>query len=207
MMFIELFVPAGALSADRRRGLSERLVTEVMAADGAPADLIERGRALSWLVVHEPETWTVAGQPVDPAQAPRYLVRVSVPAGHNTDGMRAELVTRITRVLAEVDDDPQRVYREPAAWVHIVELPDSRIGAFGRPMPLADITRLIMRGDAPTHPADNEPAMPTAVDPICGMTVSLTDNAITLDHEGTTYAFCSPGCRDIFTPQHREAAS
>lgn len=50
-------------------------------------------------------------------------------------------------------------------------------------------------------PAD-EPLPGTAVDPVCGMTVALTDNAITLEHEGTTYAFCCAGCRDSFAAQH-----
>jgi YHS domain-containing protein len=192
-----------------------------MAADGAPAGMIERGRAVSWLVVHEPEIWTVAGRPVDPAEAPRYLVRVTVPGGHNTERMRAALVERVTRVLTEVDDDPRRLYEgederqradgrgfhEPAAWVHIVELPDGQIGAFGRTMRLADITRMIVHGDAPgPSSAPDDPAVPTAVDPICGMTVNLTEDAITLEHDGTPYAFCNPGCRDAFAAQHRAAA-
>jgi xanthine dehydrogenase accessory factor len=41
--------------------------------------------------------------------------------------------------------------------------------------------------DAPTE----------AVDPVCGMTVSLA-SAHTLEHDGVTYAFCCPGCRGRF---------
>ena len=36
-----------------------------------------------------------------------------------------------------------------------------------------------------------------AVDPVCGMTVSLA-SAVTTVHEGVTYAFCCPGCRSRF---------
>ena len=36
-----------------------------------------------------------------------------------------------------------------------------------------------------------------AVDPVCGMTVSLA-SAETVVHEGTTYAFCCAGCRARF---------
>jgi xanthine dehydrogenase accessory factor len=36
-----------------------------------------------------------------------------------------------------------------------------------------------------------------AVDPVCGMTVSLA-SAVTAEHEGITYAFCCPGCRGRF---------
>ena len=36
-----------------------------------------------------------------------------------------------------------------------------------------------------------------AVDPVCGMTVSLV-SALTLERDGVIYAFCGPGCRDRF---------
>ena len=32
----------------------------------------------------------------------------------------------------------------------------------------------------------------TAIDPVCGMTVDLATATITLDHDGTSYAFCAP---------------
>ena len=44
-------------------------------------------------------------------------------------------------------------------------------------------------------PAAPPPA--EAVDPVCGMTVSLA-TAETVVHEGTTYAFCCAGCRARF---------
>ncbi len=34
----------------------------------------------------------------------------------------------------------------------------------------------------------------TLIDPICGMTVAIAGAAHTLEHEGTTYYFCGPGC-------------
>jgi YHS domain-containing protein/uncharacterized membrane protein YraQ (UPF0718 family) len=37
-----------------------------------------------------------------------------------------------------------------------------------------------------------------SVDPVCGMTVEVAHAAATVDHEGTTYAFCNLGCRDRF---------
>jgi YHS domain-containing protein len=43
----------------------------------------------------------------------------------------------------------------------------------------------------------------TVVDPICGMAVALTDDAVTLDRDGITYGFCNPGCRDIFAGRDR----
>jgi xanthine dehydrogenase accessory factor len=34
----------------------------------------------------------------------------------------------------------------------------------------------------------------TAIDPICGMTVATATAGHVLEHEGTTYSFCGPGC-------------
>jgi len=39
--------------------------------------------------------------------------------------------------------------------------------------------------------------MASAKDLICGMTVD-TDRAISAEYEGTTYYFCSNGCRETF---------
>lgn len=36
------------------------------------------------------------------------------------------------------------------------------------------------------------------VDPVCGMTVSPPTKAGSVEHEGTTYHFCSKGCREKF---------
>lgn len=38
----------------------------------------------------------------------------------------------------------------------------------------------------------------TAIDPVCGMTVTKAKAAATFDYKGTTYYFCSTGCKDSF---------
>ena len=37
-----------------------------------------------------------------------------------------------------------------------------------------------------------------AVDPVCGMTVAVGAETPSVEHEGTTYWFCCPGCRGRF---------
>ncbi|HEX6724655.1 MAG TPA: XdhC family protein [Gaiella sp.] len=37
-----------------------------------------------------------------------------------------------------------------------------------------------------------------AVDPVCGMTVAVGQDTPSVEHEGTTYWFCCPGCRGRF---------
>lgn len=47
---------------------------------------------------------------------------------------------------------------------------------------------------------------PTAKDPVCGMSVTVTDDAITQDHDGRTYYFCSEHCAGTFEKSPREYA-
>jgi xanthine dehydrogenase accessory factor len=41
-------------------------------------------------------------------------------------------------------------------------------------------------------------ALVEAVDPVCGMTVAVSDSAPSAEHDGTTYFFCGQGCRARF---------
>ena len=45
----------------------------------------------------------------------------------------------------------------------------------------------------------------TAVDPICGMTVTVVPGTPSLEHEGETVYFCREGCRAAFELQHAPA--
>ena len=209
MMFIELFVPKGTLSEEKRRRISERIIAELFAVDdSAPASVIEASRAISQVVVHEPDQWIVGGRALAPTEPPRYLVRASVPAAWRKE-MSEHLISVITRVLAEADEDPQRLYQEPHAWVHVIGVPEGSCGALGQVMGSTDIIKMITKsyreapeGSLPTR----EPAPGTAIDPICGMTVALTSAAITLEHDDTLYAFCSHGCRAVFAEEVRQTA-
>ena len=44
-------------------------------------------------------------------------------------------------------------------------------------------------------------AADTAVDPVCGMTVVKANAKATFDYKGTTYYFCSTGCKDSFAKE------
>lgn len=208
MMFIELFVPKGALSEEQRRRLSQRLITEFMTGEelqSAPAAVIEASQAIQHVIVHEPDTWIAGGHLVQPGEPPRYLVRVSVPASWRKQ-MSAEVISRVTRILAEADPDPQRLYQEAAAWVHVIGVPEGSCGAFGQVMSASDIVKLITRPfrESPERDALLKAAPPgTAIDPVCGMTVPLADATFTLEHDGVSYAFCSAGCRTVFIEEQR----
>lgn len=208
MMLIELFVPAGVYGEEERRDLGRRLVTAIIGHDGAPESVLASARAMCQVIVHEPATWIVGDPAVDPADPPRFIVRMSVPGSWRKE-MSAEVIARLTGALADADDDPRRLHEQSHAWVQVVGVPEGSFGTFGKAMSGVDVTRLITAAyrespDSDAGAATTEPG--TAIDPICGMTVALTDLAITLAHDGTTYGFCSGICRKIFTDDLQPAS-
>jgi xanthine dehydrogenase accessory factor len=61
------------------------------------------------------------------------------------------------------------------------------------------------RSEAP-EPTSREPApvalsTETAIDPVCGMEVAVSQASIHLERDGDLYYFCSEGCRDTFSSQ------
>ena len=78
-------------------------------------------------------------------------------------------------------------------------------GSSPRCLRLSDFMKMVVNPEPKPaergEPAD-EPAPDAAVDPVCGMSVVLTETTITLEHDGTTHAFCCGGCRDVFAAQH-----
>ena len=45
---------------------------------------------------------------------------------------------------------------------------------------------------------DTATDLPTGIDPVCGMTVKITDTSRKFDHQGVTYHFCGEKCRTRF---------
>ena len=142
MPFVEVFTTRGAVPGERRDAVGEHLVAEVMRAEGAPDT--PAARSISWLVWQEVDGWWVGGQRSGPDDAPRFVVRVSVPAGSLDDAKRRDMVERVTRVLAASDEDPARLTRDPVAWVHINEIPEGNWGAMGRVVRFADIVDFVV---------------------------------------------------------------
>jgi xanthine dehydrogenase accessory factor len=44
----------------------------------------------------------------------------------------------------------------------------------------------------------------TAIDPVCGMTVAAIESSLQLDHDGTRYYFCGPGCLAAFSAERAD---
>jgi len=61
---------------------------------------------------------------------------------------------------------------------------------------LAVAALIVVLGVAAQQKADDK-----AIDPVCGMTVTKAGAAATFDYKGTTYYFCSKGCKDAFAKE------
>lgn len=65
---------------------------------------------------------------------------------------------------------------------------------------LAELVALKAEGAfAPSTPEEMPTSAPeTAIDLVCGMTVSADESSRPYEYQGTTYYFCAPGCRAAF---------
>jgi xanthine dehydrogenase accessory factor len=62
----------------------------------------------------------------------------------------------------------------------------------------AELVREVRLGGLVPPTTDTPPRPTTAIDPICGMTVTVTPSTPHLEHEGREIWFCAPGCRERF---------
>ncbi|MES1211503.1 MAG: XdhC family protein, partial [Acidobacteriota bacterium] len=63
---------------------------------------------------------------------------------------------------------------------------------------LAEIVELRRAAEAQDKPAQETLEETTAIDPICGMTVTIASARHTAEHAGRTWYFCCGGCRERF---------
>lgn len=206
MMFLELFVPRGAFSAEQLRDLAGRLtLRHLLTHADAIRDVVDAGEgssvnpgvmdfvdSVNHVVVHEIGTWIADGHLLEDAGPPRYLARAYVP-GPWRKAMSAFLIASITRAISQVSPEPERCYREPCVEVHVFGVPEGGYGVFGRPAGESALLDMIS-GAKTDVPAPDDPG--TLIDPVCGMAAS--GMVAVLEHEGTTYGFCSQGCRRHF---------
>ncbi|MBO8192038.1 hypothetical protein ITI46_10210 [Streptomyces oryzae] len=215
MLLIEVFAPRGVLSEGEREALGRRLIDALMVEDDSHAiEVIDAQRAITQVLVHEPAAWVLGARPTagragraDPADPPRYLVRVTVPASWRKE-VSTHMVRIITDVLAETERsagrDPERVRREPHAVILVDGISEGSVGIHGRAMSSLDLTELVSREyrDATAGRPAPSPSPHTLIDPVCGMSVELEDSTLTLVHEGVMYGFCHGLCRRAFADEH-----
>ena len=63
---------------------------------------------------------------------------------------------------------------------------------------LAELVHLRASGALTGSETTELPQIVEAIDPVCGMTVTVDAASPSVEHDGTTYYFCCPGCRAAF---------
>jgi xanthine dehydrogenase accessory factor len=125
-------------------------------------------------------------------RAEETTIRAALDAGVNFIGLVASRTRgAAVRAALHLNDDEQRVVHSPVGLDIGARTAEEIALSI-----LADVVRAV-RVDglcAPKHSDDLVRPM-TAIDPVCGMTVTITDDTAHLLHDGTDYWFCNPGCR------------
>lgn len=63
---------------------------------------------------------------------------------------------------------------------------------------LTEVVQIRAPSAPPSPPGDEVPVEETAIDPVCGMTVTVATSRHRADHGGRVFHFCCAGCRDRF---------
>jgi YHS domain-containing protein len=203
MMTVEVFATGRAMTADEEHELADGLLRALTTEESAPDVVLDAARELTHVLVGQPSTWATGGAPPD--TAPRYLVRLTVPAAWSNDPQFAgHVVPLVTDAVAATEPDPARLGREPHCVVQIVGLREHAMGMLGRPVTSTEVTRFMTRGFRASGEAPDVPDG-VAVDPVCGMRVEWATARFTLTRDGVDYAFCAPTCRKVFAEDHAAA--
>jgi len=107
MPFIEMYIPEGTVTEERKRRLHERVARQVLEVEGATYDESPKARAITWMLIHEmPEgNFSVGSEPLSSGGDPRVLTRVVTPHGALDDERRAEVVRRVNQEVVDALGD------------------------------------------------------------------------------------------------------
>ncbi len=126
-------------------------------------------------------------------------VRAALDAGVGFVGVVCSR-TRGEALVAELgltDEEQQRVHTHVGVEIGARTAPELALSV------MAEVVRAIrVDGLSAAEPAA-EPERPAqAIDPICGMTVTIGPDTLHAVVDGTDYWFCAPGCRKAFLAEH-----
>ena len=204
MFLIEVYVPRGVFSASEQESIARRMLDGTFVEDGSHAsEVLDSARTLAQVLVHEPSGWVAGDRAnVDVANPPRYFVRITLPSAWRKDAA-ASLIEVVTAALADVEReagrDPERLTRDPHAWIHVVGVSEQSFGVYGRALGSIELIDLMTRPHRETIgrlAAESD----ELIDPVCGMVGDV--EAYPLVHQDAQYAFCSGTCRRIYVEDH-----
>src|SRR3954449_7576103 len=138
---IDLTMPAGALDADARAALVDRLGETLLRWEGAPPT--EFFKSIMWVHVHElaPEAVNAAGRPV---AEPHFRIDVTVPEGALSERRKEGAVKELTEAVTDAAGiDADEALRR--VWVLVREVPEGNWGAGGQVVRFAQLREIATR--------------------------------------------------------------
>jgi xanthine dehydrogenase accessory factor len=126
-------------------------------------------------------------------------VRAALDAGVRFVGVVCSR-TRGEALLAELgltEDERQRVHTHVGVEIGARTAPELALSV------MAEVVRAIrVDGLSAAEPAVAPERPGQAIDPVCGMTVTIGPDTLHAVVDGTDYWFCAPGCRKAFLAEH-----
>jgi xanthine dehydrogenase accessory factor len=191
-IFLEAMLPSALLYIYGEAPIARALAT-VAAAAGYAVDLSTDPEAMTTAAAIRADATAVivASHGRDEAGVLAAALHAGVPyVGLVASRRRGEAVL----AELEVPDDLRARVRTPAGL---------DIGARSAAEVAVSILAELISVRSTHSPRRSLPVVPavaaaTATDPVCGMTVAAVPASLHLEHDGQTYYFCGPGCRQAF---------
>lgn len=131
-------------------------------------------------------------------------VRAALDAGVGFVGLVCSH-TRGEALLAELDlteEERARVHPHVGLEIGARTAPEIALSILGE-----IVRRIRLEGLVATSSREPDVRPLQAVDPVCGMTVTIGPETVHAVVDGTEYWFCNPGCRDSFVAAHASGSA
>jgi xanthine dehydrogenase accessory factor len=183
-IFLQPMLPAPLIEVVGDTPVADAIVRIAEVLDYATA------RSLPGAVPENAAAVIVASHGLDEHEAIRLALEAGVPHIALVASRR-----RGAAVLDELDlTDEQRARVKTPAGLDI----GARTAAEVALSILAEVVERLHAGDRRAAPVEPLPRPRTAIDPVCGMTVTIMPDTPHLTVEGVDLWFCNPGCRDHY---------
>ena len=138
MPIIEMYVPEGVLSEEKKQALHERVARQVLEAEGATYDESPRAQSITWMLIHEmPQgSWSVGSRTLTPDDELKILTRVTVPIGALDGDRQSTIAARLNKEIVGVLGDD---LADPTKSICVIE--EELLGGGGVVVDFADLLR------------------------------------------------------------------
>lgn len=197
MNLIEVTYPEGTLDEIQRQAIADAIIASLLVEPDAPQQAIERAGRATHIWFHAAQTWTTGAAPNATAHRHTFVVTITVPEAWR-DELSQHAIGAVRTALAR--HVPTAFYEDAAVWINLVGVHEGSIGMNGRPSISTDIVRYLTQGIEPPNATELPDGV--VIDPVCGMSVHIGPNTLTLIQDGQTIGFCAGGCRSVYAQDH-----